>query len=83
MRPNPCYHNDSEIHAGDVVSYAGQKGAIMFVTDRHKYSDTYPERDWPPSRFPTSFMIEFTNGARLFLESSDEDLELVDHSQNL
>jgi len=55
----------------------------MFVTDRHKYSDTYPERDWPPSRFPTSFMIEFTNGARLFLESSDEDLELVDQSQNL
>jgi hypothetical protein len=71
------YQNDSEVHVGDVVSYNGQKGTIMFVADRREYSDSFPESDWPPSRYPTGFMIEFTNGACLFLDSQDEDLELV------
>ena len=77
------YQNGSEVHVGDVVSYAGQRGAIMFVADRHEYSDTYSEADWPSSRYPTGFMIEFTNGARLLLDSSDEDLELVSRTATI
>lgn len=71
------YKNGSEIHVADVVSYAGQRGMVVFVADRQEYSETYPEVDWPQSRYPTGFMIEFTNGALLLLDSSDEDLELV------
>ena len=77
------YQNGSEVHVGDVVSYSGQKGAIMFVADRREYSDTFPESDWPPSRYPTGFMIEFTNDACLFLDSSDEDLELVSRAAKI
>ena len=69
------YQNGSEVRVGDMISYAGQKGTIMFVADRREYSDSYPESDWPPSIYPTGIMIEFTNGARLFLDSPDEDLD--------
>jgi hypothetical protein len=71
------YQNGAEIHVADVVSYSSQKGIIMFVADNKEYSETYPESDWPLSEFPTGFMIEFATGARLLLDSSDEDLELV------
>jgi len=71
------YQNGHEIHLENVVSYSGQRGIIVFVADRKEYSESYPESDWPLSRYPTGFMIEFTNGARLFLESSDEHLEMV------
>jgi hypothetical protein len=71
------YQNGSEIRMADVVSYNGQRGTVVFVADRKEYSKTYPESDWPLSRYPTGFMIEFTNGARLFLDSSDEHLELI------
>ena len=71
------YQNGAEIHLADDVSYSSQSGSVVFVADRREYSEMYPESDWPPSRYPTGFMIEFTNGALLFLDSSDEDLELV------
>jgi hypothetical protein len=71
------YENGSEIRLADVVSYNGQRGTVVFAADRKEYSKTYPETDWPLSRYPTGFMIEFTNGARLFLDSSDEHLELI------
>ena len=71
------YQNGSEIHVGDVVSYREQKGVIKFVADRREYSDLYPESDWPPTTYSTGFMIEFTNGALLLLNRSDEHLELV------
>jgi hypothetical protein len=74
---DPRYQNGSEVHAGDVVSYDGQKGAVVFVADRQEYSDAYPEADWPSMVYPTGFMIEFANGGRLLLESSDEHLELL------
>jgi hypothetical protein len=77
------YQNGSEVHVGDIVSYAGQRGAIMFVADRQEYSETYSASDWPPSRYPTGFMIEFINGARLLLDSSDEDLELVSRAATI
>jgi hypothetical protein len=70
------YQNGLEIRVADAVSYNRQKGVIVFVADRKEYSDTYPQSDWPLSHFPTGFMIEFANGARLFLDSSDEYLEL-------
>jgi hypothetical protein len=71
------YEDGSEIHVADVVSYSGQRGRVVFVADRHEYSDTYPESEWPQSSYPAGFMIEFNNGARLLLDSADEDLELV------
>ena len=77
------YQNGEEIHLADVVSYSGQSGSVVFVADKREYSETYPESDWPPSQYPTGFMIEFTNGARLLLDSSDEDLELVSRKIDL
>jgi hypothetical protein len=71
------YQNGSEIHVGDVVSYAGQRGTVVFVADRQEYSETYAQSDWPVSKYATGFMIEFTNGTRLLLDSADEDLELA------
>jgi len=71
------YQNGTEIHVGDVVTYNGQRGQVVFVADRREYSERFPESDWPPSRHPTSFMIEFSNGALLELDYSDELLELV------
>lgn len=71
------YTDGSEIHLGDVVSYSNQKGSIVFVADRREYSARYPESDWPASQYPTGFMIEFTNGALLLLDFSDEDLEFI------
>jgi hypothetical protein len=71
------YQDGSEVHVADTVSYAGQRGIVVFVADRQEYSDAYPVSDWPPSMYPTGFMIEFTNGALLMLDSSDEDLELI------
>lgn len=71
------YQNGSEIHLADVISYNGQRGKVVFVADRREYSEAYPESDWPLSEHASGFMIEFTNGARLFLDSSDEHLELV------
>ena len=71
------YQNGHEIHVADAVKYNGQPGVIVFVADNHEYSLKYPESDWPISRHPTGFMIEFSNGARLFLDSPDEHLELV------
>jgi hypothetical protein len=71
------YQDGAEIYMADVVSYNGQSGKVVFVADRQEYSEMYPKSNWPPSRHPTGFMIEFTNGARLFLETSDEHLEFV------
>ncbi len=75
-----CYEDGSEIHVTDVVSYSGQRGTVVFVADRREYSDTYPESEWPQSAYPTGFMIEFSNGARLLLDAADEDLQLVSRS---
>ncbi len=74
---NQRYQNGSEIHLEDVVSYHGQTGTVVFVADRREYSKDYSESDWPVSEYPTGFMIEFTNGARLLLDRSDEHLELI------
>jgi hypothetical protein len=68
------YQNGSEIHVGDLVTYNGQRGTIVFVADSREYSEKYPETHWPVASFPTGFMIECTSGARYFLESSDQYL---------
>ena len=71
------YETGPEILVADVVSYYGQRGMIVFVADRKEYSEKYPESEWPLSHYPSGFMIEFTNGARLLLDHPDEHLELV------
>jgi hypothetical protein len=73
------YNDGSEIHIGDEVAYNGQKGKIVIVVDRNEYAPTFPKSEWPLTDGPTGFMIEFTNGARLFLDSSDEHLEVFAH----
>jgi hypothetical protein len=74
------YQNGDEIHEADVVSYNGQSGKVVFVADRREYSQKYPKSDWPPERYPTGFMIEFCDGALLFLDSPDEELNLISRS---
>jgi len=69
------YKDGYEIHTGDRISYNGQIGNIVFVSDRKEYTPDYPESQWPISEYPTGFMIEFTNGAKLFLEAPDDRLE--------
>jgi hypothetical protein len=71
------YQDGSEIHLGDAVSYYSQRGTIMFVADREEYSERFSEADWPLSEYPSGFMIEFTNGALLFLNASDEHLSFI------
>ncbi|MBI3416334.1 MAG: hypothetical protein HY043_13650 [Verrucomicrobia bacterium] len=75
------YENGTEIRVGDEVSYNGQKGKIVIVVDRDEYAPSFPKSEWPLPDEPTGFMIEFTNGARLFLDSSDEHLEVLSHRE--
>ncbi len=75
------YRDGGEIHVGDIIEYAGKKGAVVFVADRGEYSQSYPESVWPQSMYPTGFMIELSDGALFLLDSSDEDLTLVDRKQ--
>lgn len=71
------YEDGSEIHVGDIVEYAGKKGAVVFVADTGEYSQSYPESVWPQSMYPTGFMIELSDGTLFLLDSSDEDLTFV------
>ena len=75
------YEDGSEIHVGDAVAYNGQRGAIVIVVDREEYAPSFPKSEWPLKDEPTGFMIEFTNGARVFLDSSDEHLAVVAHRE--
>jgi hypothetical protein len=78
---DPRYEDGSEIHVGDVVAYNGQQGAIVIVVDREEYAPTFPKSEWLLEDEPTGFMIEFTNGGRLFRDSPDEHLEVVAHRE--
>lgn len=65
------YPNGREIHIGDRVTYNKQSGRIVFVADRQEFS---PDNAW--TEYASGFMIEFDNGARLFLDAADELLHL-------
>jgi hypothetical protein len=75
------YEDGTEIHVGDEVAYNGQRGKIVIVVDRDEYAPTFPKSEWSLSDEPTGFMIEFTNGARAFMDSSDEHLEVIAHRE--
>ncbi len=60
------YRTGQEIHVGDRVTYNNQRGRIVFVADRGEYAKGY---EW--KEYSTGFMVEFDNGARLFLQSAD------------
>jgi hypothetical protein len=66
------YKDGIEVRVGEFISYNGQKGTIVFVADRNEYSQAYPQSEW---RDKSGFMIEFTNGALLFLDSVDGFVE--------
>ena len=63
------YSTGQEIHVADRVSYNKQRGRIVFVADRSEYAKGY---DWKERS--SGFMVEFDNGARLFLEAADDKL---------
>ena len=65
------YGTEREIHVGDRVSYNGQRGRIVFVADQGEFAKGY---EW--AEYSSGIMIEFDNGARLYLESSDHRLAL-------
>ena len=69
------YHSGDEIHVGDHVRYAADRGTIVFVIDRGEYSPEYPQSDW--SHYGTGFMIETPVYARVMLDEADEDWELL------
>ena len=73
------YEDGSEIHVGDTVAFSGHRGTIVIVVDREEYAPTFPKSEWPLKDEPTGFMIEFADGGRLFLDSADEDLEVLTH----
>jgi hypothetical protein len=75
------YEDGTEIHVGDEVAFAGHRGKIVIVVDRGEYAPTFPKSEWPLADEPTGFMIEFTDGGRLFLDSSDDDLVVVAHRE--
>jgi hypothetical protein len=64
------YRDGGDIHVGDRVFYHGQPGVIAFIADHNEYSLECPKEEWPG--FKTGFMIVFSNGARLHLDSPDE-----------
>ena len=67
------YSTGQEIHVGDRITYNKQRGRIVFVADRGEYAEGYEWKDRS-----SGFMVEFDNGARLFLEAADEKLALED-----
>ena len=71
------YITGEEIHVGDRVTYNRQSGRIAFVADRGEFSKGYG-----PKEYSTGFMIEFSNGARLFLEQADNMLHVVEQASH-
>jgi hypothetical protein len=65
------YSDGCEIHAGDRVTYHDQRGRIVFVADRDEFE---PGHNW--NEYSSGFMIEFDNGARLWLAAADAFLVL-------
>jgi len=65
------YRTGQEIHVDDRITYNNQRGRIVFVADRGEFAKGY---EWKERS--SGFMIEFDNGARLFLEAADGLLEL-------
>jgi hypothetical protein len=61
------YSDGHEIHAGDRVTYDGQRGRVAFVADRDEFEPGY---DW--HEYASGVMLEFDNGARLLLGAADE-----------
>ena len=71
----PHYSSGEDVRCGDAVSYAGQRGTVVFVIDREEYTPEFPAADW--SHYGRGFMLRFENSALLMLEQADEDLVLV------
>jgi hypothetical protein len=68
---NQRYCDGRDIRLGDRVAYNAQRGRIVFVADRGEYA-----KEYEPKNYPSGFMIEFDNGARLLLETADDMLVL-------
>lgn len=69
------YHSGQDIHAGDIVRYAGVASVIGFVNDSGDYLTGFGAAEW--SYLGTGFMVRQENGALIFLEEADEDLDFV------
>jgi hypothetical protein len=69
------YHSGEDIHAGDIVRYAGVASVIVFVNDSGEYLVGFCAAEW--GYLGTGFMVRQENGALIYLEDADEDLDLV------
>ena len=64
-----------DIHAGDVVRFAGVPSVIVFVTDSCEYVPGFCPADW--DHLSSGVMIRQENGALIYLNEADEALEFV------
>lgn len=69
------YYSGSDIHAGDIVRYAGVPAVIVFVNDLGEFLPGFTAADW--SYLGSGFMVQYEDGALVYLDEADEDLELV------
>ena len=69
------YFSGETIHAGDFIRYGNADGIIVFVNDTAEYIENFTAADW--SYLSSGFMTRQENGALIFLEDSDDDLEFI------
>jgi hypothetical protein len=70
-----CYYSGESVHAGDVVRFNGVPTVVVFVNDIGAYQPGFSEEEW--AHLGSGFMLQQENGALIFMEDADEDLELV------
>jgi hypothetical protein len=68
------YLSGEEVKAGDRIRYHGEPGEVEFVVSE-KTGD--PHQDWYVDVFGGGIMLKVSPFGTMFLDQSDEDLELV------
>ncbi|HEY4330823.1 MAG TPA: hypothetical protein VGN88_13865 [Phycisphaerae bacterium] len=74
------YHSGERIHAGDIISFTGVRGRILFVLG---VNDPLPEDirkeefDWFNEKYAEGFLIETDLTGRIFETESNEDLSFI------
>ena len=57
------------------MRYAGVAGVIVFVNDAGEYLSGFNATEW--SYLGSGFMMRQENGALIYLDEADEDLEFI------
>ncbi|WP_029190242.1 hypothetical protein [Verrucomicrobium spinosum] len=69
------YYSGEAVHAGDVVRFNGVPTIVVFVNDNREYQPGFSAEEW--AHLGSGFMLQVENGALVFLEEADEDLDFV------